>query len=150
MLSGVLGTQPVTQDHRRQEARREERAPSVARPGGVEHAASATPVEADAPHGPGAHSPVEPEEVLDTMSREELTTAIADIEQELERTNAITRLNDDQVDHEERVALGFQLERISLMKHQLAELQLEELTQAVAKYEGEHAARVAQYLGNNK
>jgi hypothetical protein len=150
MLSSVLRTQPATQASEGRAAKREQRTESIARAPGVQPGAHHAPVEAEAPHAPDVHSPVEPDELLATMGGEELTAAIAEIERELERTNAIERLNDEQVDEDERVALGFQLERISLMKHQLAVLQLEELEQSVAKYEGEHAARVAQYLGKSK
>ena len=94
--------------------------------------------------------PIEPQEVLDTMTKEELKTDIAQIDEELARRDAVKRLNEERVSPEERVELGAMIHRLSLMKNQLVRIELDEVDQAVAEYEKGHAARVAQYVHKKK
>ena len=94
--------------------------------------------------------PIEPQEVLESMSKDELKTDIAQIDEELARRDAIKRLNEETVSPEERVELGAMIHRLALMKNQLVNREVDEVSQAVAEYEKGHAARVAQYVHKKK
>jgi len=100
-----------------------------------------------APLGPPA---VEPQEVLDTMSKTELAEDIAQMDDLLTKRDAINRLNAGTVSDAERAELGAIIERLALMKHQVAKIELGELESAVAEYEKGHAARVAAFVHKPK
>lgn len=115
----------------------------------VQYAPPSAPV-AQAPEAPLAPPPVEPQEVLDTMTKAELNEDIAEMEDLLTKRDAIKRLNAGTVSDAERAELGAVIQRLALMKHQVAKIELGDLESAVAEYEKGHAARVAALVHKKK
>lgn len=99
----------------------------------------------DLPALPAIESP----EQIAAMPRAQIESIIAEIDGELDRSGAVERLNQDTVTAAERQRFGVLLERGSLMRNQLARLELQALERAVAEYELTHAERVAQYVRDN-
>jgi hypothetical protein len=100
------------------------------------------------PRGPHVFQPppVEPQEVLATMSREEIDAEISQISEELERRDAVNRLNKGTVSEDERDELGAMIYHASYLRTEIGRRELEDLKQKVDDYEKTHAARVAEYV----
>ena len=157
VAAGVLGLRPMLQKTPAPVSAAQESAADVKSDGthASPQSASNVGMPAPSPNGPpgnivlGAPA-IEPEEVLETMTKDELKTEIAQIDEDLARRDAVKRLNEERVSADERVELGAMIQRESLMKGQLAKMQLAEIEQSVAAYEKEHAARVAAYVHKKK
>jgi hypothetical protein len=90
--------------------------------------------------------PVEPQYVLDSLSREEIAEEVAQIHKALEDRDAIKRLNAGRVTNDERAEFGAMIYRAAFLKGELSKRDLKALEERVAEYEKGHAARVAAYL----
>jgi hypothetical protein len=93
---------------------------------------------------------IEPQDILNTMTSDELNADISHIEQELERHDSIRRLNEGRVSPEERPELGAMLQRLAFMKHQVAKNALHKIEEELAEYQKGHAARVAAFVQKKK
>jgi hypothetical protein len=86
-------------------------------------------------HVPYQAPPVEPEEVLESMSREEIEDEVAQIHDQLKRRNAIERLNKDgAVSADERAELGAMIYHAGYLKASLAKRGLGEIEKRIADY----------------
>jgi hypothetical protein len=94
----------------------------------------------------GVQGPREPS----TMSPEEIRAELTVLEGELEKAEAIARLNRDEVDDEERAEFGEAMLRTALLRHALAERDVDVMVKEVDAYARMHEARVAQIMAESE
>jgi hypothetical protein len=103
------------------------------------------PVAKTEPHHALQAPVIETPDVIAGMDLGFVRDEVKRMDQELEKRNAIERLNNAEVGDEERLELGAMFQRVALFRHRLMEVDVESLTAEVAKYEKLHAERVAQF-----
>jgi hypothetical protein len=85
-----------------------------------------------------------------TMSPEEIQAELTALESDLEKQDAIARLNRDDADEEERAEFGETMLRTALLRHALAERDVDVMVQEVDAYARIHAERVAQIMAESE